>query len=239
MNFVDRLLNEILAESPAQPAVAPPKTKPMAPPAPSKPRPGTRPTIPTRRPGVAPRPKARRDDDDEMDARTYPKASDVSHFTPQTGSPLGQGFGYSAEDKKRGPAPSKPKRRDLHAKRYPNAMQPRRVGNKVYPSIYGDKMVEEEGGAISVPPPPASEDGPETGTQPAPLSSICGQIRPGDRVTILTPQGQRTTGRAVMRNQQHGCWVLNMGGPHGTPGIADDENIVYVKRGGKTIYGKI
>lgn len=193
MNFVDHLLNEILAESP-QPLVAPPTTKPMAPPRPSKPLPGTRPTIPTRRPGVAPRPKARDDDEDSRDARTYPKATDVAHFTPQTGTQMG-------------------------------------IGSAGY-------AVEAEGGAISVPPPPASEE-PEGGPQPQALPTLCDQIRPGDRITILTPQGQKVSGRAVMRNRQHGCWVLNMGGPHGRPGIADEENIVQVRRGGKTIYGKI
>ena len=66
-------------------------------------------------------------------------------------------------------------------------------------------------------------------------------IKAGDRVTILVPAGQRwdrqnkqivqewkeQTGRAVMRSA-HGGWVLNMGGRHGTPGLADDENIVAV-----------
>ncbi len=51
-------------------------------------------------------------------------------------------------------------------------------------------------------------------------------IRPRDKVTILTPQGQERTGRAVMRGPYG--WVLNMGGRHGTPGVATDENIVRV-----------
>lgn len=55
-------------------------------------------------------------------------------------------------------------------------------------------------------------------------------VRPGSRVTILTPQGQRRTGRAVMRST-HGGWVLNMGGRYGTPGIADDRNTVAVRGG--------
>jgi len=57
-------------------------------------------------------------------------------------------------------------------------------------------------------------------------------IRPGDRVTIVDRFGKERTGRAVMRGP-HG-WVLNMGGKHGTPGIADERNIVKVsaKRGG-------
>ncbi len=52
-------------------------------------------------------------------------------------------------------------------------------------------------------------------------------IRPGSRVTIRTPQGQERSGKAVMRSS-YGGWVLNMGGPHGTPGLADDGNIVAV-----------
>lgn len=31
----------------------------------------------------------------------------------------------------------------------------------------------------------------------------------------------------------HGGWVLNMGGKHGTPGIADDNNIVSVRSAGR------
>jgi len=61
-------------------------------------------------------------------------------------------------------------------------------------------------------------------------------IRPGDRVTILVHAGgigknmewKQATGRAVMRSSTGG-WVLNMGGPHGRPGLADEENIVAVK----------
>lgn len=56
-------------------------------------------------------------------------------------------------------------------------------------------------------------------------------ISPGDRVTIMTPQGQRNTGKAVMRGT-HG-WVLNMGGKHGRPDTATAENIVEVKHTSK------
>ena len=52
-------------------------------------------------------------------------------------------------------------------------------------------------------------------------------VRPGSRVTIVNRFGQTRTGRAVMRGP-HG-WVLNMGGAHGTPAIANDDNIVAVK----------
>ena len=63
--------------------------------------------------------------------------------------------------------------------------------------------------------------------------NIVGQIEPGDTVTILTPQGQERKGRAVMFNADHHAWVLNMGGAHGTPGMADAENIVKVKKAPK------
>ena len=51
-------------------------------------------------------------------------------------------------------------------------------------------------------------------------------IRFGDRVTIRDRFGQERTGRAVMRGPSG--WVLNMGGRHGTPAIATDENITKV-----------
>jgi hypothetical protein len=51
-------------------------------------------------------------------------------------------------------------------------------------------------------------------------------LLPGDRVTILTPHGQQRTGTVVMRGPYG--WVLNLGGKHGTPGIATDENIIKV-----------
>jgi len=62
----------------------------------------------------------------------------------------------------------------------------------------------------------------ETGT-------ILDAIRHGDKVTILSPQGQERTGKAVMRSSSGG-WVLNMGGRHGTPGIATESNIVKVRK---------
>lgn len=51
-------------------------------------------------------------------------------------------------------------------------------------------------------------------------------IKAGVRVTIRTPQGQERSGKAVMRGPYG--WVLNLGGKHGTPGIASPENIVKV-----------
>jgi len=58
-------------------------------------------------------------------------------------------------------------------------------------------------------------------------------LRAGDKVTIVDRFGKRRTGRAVMRGPAG--WVLNMGGRHGTPAIASDENIVGVvpKKGAK------
>lgn len=52
-------------------------------------------------------------------------------------------------------------------------------------------------------------------------------IRHGSRVTIVDRFGKQRTGRAVMRGPAG--WVLNMGGPHGTPGIAHPDNVTRVK----------
>lgn len=54
-------------------------------------------------------------------------------------------------------------------------------------------------------------------------------IEHGDHVTIVDRFGQKRSGKAVMRSS-HGGWVLNMGGRHGTPGLADDDNIVHVRK---------
>ena len=56
-------------------------------------------------------------------------------------------------------------------------------------------------------------------------------IRAGDRVTIVDRFGKQRTGRAVMRSSAGG-WVLNMGGAHGTPALADDSNVTRVKKAG-------
>lgn len=55
--------------------------------------------------------------------------------------------------------------------------------------------------------------------------------RQGDRVTITLPErrgipAQQRTGRVIMKFDTH--LVLNLGGRHGTPGIADDRNTVRV-----------
>lgn len=73
---------------------------------------------------------------------------------------------------------------------------------------------------------------------------VMSQIRAGDRVTILIPSGSKRdadgrtipdftggkqqSGRAVMLGPAG--WVLNMGGRHGTPAIANEENIVKVNK---------
>lgn len=54
------------------------------------------------------------------------------------------------------------------------------------------------------------------------------QIKIGSQVGIETPHGQLLTGRATIWNQNQQIWVLNLGGPHGTPGIAGPENTIYV-----------
>lgn len=114
----------------------------------------------------------------------------------------------------------------------------------------------EANDSVPVPPPPA-EDGtiepttlPSTQTPqeeaPHQDASLTDLIRPGDRVIIHVPAGmgrhgqewKPVQGRAVMRNRQTGTWTVNLGGPHGRPGVASDENIVQIRRGGKVIYGK-
>jgi hypothetical protein len=61
-------------------------------------------------------------------------------------------------------------------------------------------------------------------------------VSPGDRVYVKDRFGVTKSGRAVMTFPSHA--VLNMGGKHGTPQVADDGNIVKVvkKGGGKHIF---
>lgn len=54
------------------------------------------------------------------------------------------------------------------------------------------------------------------------------KIRIGSTVGIVTTHGSLLTGRATIPNQQQRCWVLNGGGRHGTPLIANAENVIYV-----------
>ena len=70
---------------------------------------------------------------------------------------------------------------------------------------------------------------------------LLSQIKAGDRVTILVPNGigrngveyKQSTGRAVMSGPAG--WVLNMGGRYGTPGVATVTNLVDVKRNGRRV----
>lgn len=64
--------------------------------------------------------------------------------------------------------------------------------------------------------------------------SVLDTIKAGDRVTIRTPHGSILTGKAVMRGPAG--WVLNLGGAHGTPGIASAANLVKVTRRGKVLF---
>ena len=65
-------------------------------------------------------------------------------------------------------------------------------------------------------------------------------IKHGDRVTCLIPNGRgrngveykEKVGHAVMHSSTGG-WVLNGGGRHGTPVLVDDENFVKATRRGK------
>lgn len=61
------------------------------------------------------------------------------------------------------------------------------------------------------------------------MASLLSGVKAGDRVTIVDRFGKKHTGRAVMPCIAGG-WVLNMGGPHGTPGIANDANTVAVRK---------
>lgn len=58
------------------------------------------------------------------------------------------------------------------------------------------------------------------------------ELRPGDRVTIQTPQGQHRTGRAqgLLCYPTGGTVVLNMGGPHGTPAVCTPDNFISASR---------
>lgn len=128
-----------------------------------------------------------------------------------------------------------------------------RPGVNPRPKARGEEQPFAE--AIPVPPPPSDETpNPEPEPpaleqpQPEPQKQVTltDYIQPGDRVTIHVPAGmgrhgqewKPAQGRAVMRNRQTGTWTLNMGGPHGRPGVASDENIIQIRRGGKVIYGK-
>lgn len=50
--------------------------------------------------------------------------------------------------------------------------------------------------------------------------------RPGKTAGIITPHGSVLCGRVVMKFATHA--VLNLGGAHGTPGVMDASNCVFV-----------
>lgn len=59
------------------------------------------------------------------------------------------------------------------------------------------------------------------------MASVLDYIKFGYSVSIVNRFGQVRTGRAVLRGP---CgWVLNMGGKHGTPAIANEHNITKVR----------
>lgn len=60
-------------------------------------------------------------------------------------------------------------------------------------------------------------------------ATLFSQIKNSSKVTIVTPHGNQLTGRAVMFNPQYQCWVLNLGGKHGTPGLASESNVIAVR----------
>ena len=58
---------------------------------------------------------------------------------------------------------------------------------------------------------------------------------PGTSVMIETYiqgklSGQLRSGRTVMRSPNCGGWVVNLGGPHGTPGLVNERNVVWVSK---------
>lgn len=51
-------------------------------------------------------------------------------------------------------------------------------------------------------------------------------IKVGSRVQFVTPQGQKFSGKAVMKGTYG--WVLNAGGRHGTPKVVTKSNFVKI-----------
>ena len=76
----------------------------------------------------------------------------------------------------------------------------------------------------------ASHDGLPGGYHREILFNSIGQ---SSQVAIQTSHGGLLQGRAVMRGPAG--WVLNLGGPHGVPGIASEKNVVWVTGASKTL----
>lgn len=55
------------------------------------------------------------------------------------------------------------------------------------------------------------------------------QCKPGLHVAVVTPHNNVRIGRLVMRSSFGGTWVMNAGGPHGTPVLVDTTNIIYLQ----------
>lgn len=60
----------------------------------------------------------------------------------------------------------------------------------------------------------------------APVASLFSAIEPGSTVSIISQHGSIQKGRCVMKFPTHA--VLNLGGRHGTSGIATDKNVCKV-----------
>ena len=67
-------------------------------------------------------------------------------------------------------------------------------------------------------------------------AQLIAQARPGDRVAILVPAGLgrdgvewcERTGRVMIKSPGH--LALDLGGQHGTPGVATEQNIVRLRQ---------
>lgn len=60
-------------------------------------------------------------------------------------------------------------------------------------------------------------------------------IKIGMTVGIITPHGRILQGVARIHNKVANCFVLNTGGPHGTPQIATEKNTVYIPKADKIL----
>jgi hypothetical protein len=105
-----------------------------------------------------------------------------------------------------------------------------------------DEMIrrEKEGLCVDCGKAECECDKSETKTSGDDRARLLQSIQHGDSVTIMVPAGmgrggqewKEATGKAVMHSAEGG-WVLNMGGPHGTPGLANERNIVRVRKAKK------
>lgn len=67
-------------------------------------------------------------------------------------------------------------------------------------------------------------------------AQLIARARPGDRVTVRVPAGlgrsgiewRERTGRVMIKSPGH--LALDLGGQHGTPGVATAENIVKLRQ---------